>query len=153
MKWRTAGLRLLAPVTALVFAMVVASVALLLVDRSPVTAFVEMGKFSATLSSFVSIMNRAYPLYISAIAVAIGFKMGLFNIGVEGQYLFASLIAAWVAASIALPAPLHVLVRDSLQAQALLQRGLVPGLQPPEELRFRHEQLYPLIQGLLSEGF
>ena len=110
MKWRTAGLRLLAPVTALVFAMVVASVALLLVDRSPVTAFVEMGKFSATLSSFVSIMNRAYPLYISAIAVAIGFKMGLFNIGVEGQYLFASLIAAWVAASISLPAPLHVLV-------------------------------------------
>ncbi len=110
MRWRTAALRALAPITAVVFALLVASVALVLVDRSPITAFVEMAKFAATLKSFISIMNRAYPLYISAIAVAIGFKMGLFNIGVEGQYLFASLLAAWVAASIALPAPLHVLV-------------------------------------------
>ncbi len=110
MRWRTVALRALAPITAVVFALLVASVALVLVDRNPLTAFVEMAKFAATLKSFISIMNRAYPLYISAIAVAIGFKMGLFNIGVEGQYLFASLLAAWVAASIALPGPLHVLV-------------------------------------------
>lgn len=110
MKLRLTALRLLAPVTALLFAVLVASIALLLVDENPIVAFREMGEFSASLPSFISILNRAYPLYLAALAVGIGFKMGLFNIGVEGQYLLASLVAAWVAASIALPAPLHVLV-------------------------------------------
>ena len=34
-----------------------------------------------TGKSIVSILNRSIPLYISAVAVAVGFKMGLFNIG------------------------------------------------------------------------
>jgi ABC-type uncharacterized transport system permease subunit len=34
--------------------------------------------------------------------------MGLFNIGVEGQYLFAALIASVVGAELSLPAPIHV---------------------------------------------
>ena len=32
------------------------------------------------------------PLYVAGVAVAIGFKMNLFNIGVEGQYLMAALL-------------------------------------------------------------
>ena len=43
-------------------------------------------------------------------AVAIGFKMNLFNIGVEGQYRLAALVAAAVGAAVTLPAPLHLLV-------------------------------------------
>ena len=36
--------------------------------------------------------------------------MGLFNIGVEGQYRLATILAAAAGAAIALPAPLHLLV-------------------------------------------
>jgi simple sugar transport system permease protein len=42
--------------------------------------------------------------------VAIGFKMNLFNIGVEGQYYLAALIAAAVGAALHLPAPIHVAI-------------------------------------------
>ena len=39
------------------------------------------------------------PYYIAGVAVAIGFKMSLFNIGVDGQYLLAALFAAgWAGA-------------------------------------------------------
>ena len=35
--------------------------------------------------------------YLAAVAVAIGFKMNLFNIGVDGQYRLAAMLAAGVA--------------------------------------------------------
>ena len=56
----------------------------------------------------VQILNSATTYYLSAIAVAIGFKMNLFNIGVDGQYRLAALIAAAVGGAVGLPAPLHV---------------------------------------------
>ena len=53
----------------------------------------------------IDILNRATPLFISGIAAAIGFRMNLFNIGVEGQYLLAALVAAEVGGVVHLPAP------------------------------------------------
>ncbi len=47
--------------------------------------------------------------------------------------------------------PLHVLTRDSFHEPPLREQGLVPGLEPrTDSLRFHHEDLYPLIQGLLA---
>ena len=43
------------------------------------------------------------------LAVALGFKMGLFNIGADGQYRIGALLAAAAGAAVTLPAPLHVL--------------------------------------------
>ena len=36
--------------------------------------------------NLVNILNAASILYLSGVAAAIGFRMNLFNIGVEGQY-------------------------------------------------------------------
>ena len=48
------------------------------------------------------------PYYVAGVAVAIAFKMSLFNIGVDGQYRLAALLAAAAGAAVSLPAPLHV---------------------------------------------
>jgi ABC-type uncharacterized transport system permease subunit len=54
-------------------------------------------------------LATATPLIFSALALAVCFKAGLFNIGVEGQYLFAMVIATWAALELdALPGLLHV---------------------------------------------
>jgi simple sugar transport system permease protein len=53
-------------------------------------------------------VQRAVPLMLAAVAVAIGFKMNLFNIGVEGQTRFAVLLTAGIAAEVRMPAVLHV---------------------------------------------
>src|SRR5439155_4492082 len=44
------------------------------------------------------------------LAVAIGFKMGLFNIGVEGQYTLAALLAAYVGAVTPVPGFLRIIL-------------------------------------------
>jgi len=99
---------ILAPLVALVISFGIASLALLLFEIDPLFAYSEMWKFGTSTESIINILNRSIPLYISALAVAIGFKMGLFNIGVEGQYLLAALFAAWAGALISPPAVLHV---------------------------------------------
>ncbi len=103
-------LSLLAPVSALIFALVVASLALLVTGNNPLDAYKLMWDFGTTSTSIASMFNRAVPLYISAVAVAIGFQMGLFNIGVEGQYLLGAMFAGWVGGNIVVWAPLHITI-------------------------------------------
>ncbi len=99
---------LVAPVLALIIAFGIAALALLLVDINPVDAYKEMIAFGTTTESLIITVNNAIPLFISAVAVAIGFKMGLFNIGVEGAYLLAALVAAYVGALLSIPPVFHV---------------------------------------------
>ncbi len=99
---------LAAPAIALVVALAVSSLALLVSGSSPVTAFRAMATYIDSLDSVINIVNRAVPYYVAGVAVAIGFKMNLFNIGVDGQYRLAALLAAAVGAAVDLPPVLHV---------------------------------------------
>ena len=63
---------------------------------------------ACTADSVIDIVNRAIPYYLSALAVAIGFRMALFNIGVEGQYRLAAVVAAIAGVEIHLPAVLQI---------------------------------------------
>ena len=101
-------LGLVAPAAALVFALAVSSLALVASGNSPATAFSSMLDYGTQANTLISVVNRSVPLYLSALAVAVGFKMGLFNIGVEGQYRLAALLAAAAGAAVRLPAVLHV---------------------------------------------
>jgi simple sugar transport system permease protein len=50
----------------------------------------------------------ATPLILAGLAVALGFRAGLFNIGVNGQMLIGGMAAIWVGLHIPLPAILHI---------------------------------------------
>ena len=70
-----------------------------------------MVSHATKLETQIDILNYGrHRYYLSGVAAAIGFRMNLFNIGVEGQYLFAMLIAAQVGGLISLPQVLHILV-------------------------------------------
>jgi simple sugar transport system permease protein len=90
-------LTLAGPVLALLVAFVVTSLVLIAVGD-------PVGDVWSTLLSrplprqMVNIVNAASVFYISAIAVAVGFRMNLFNIGVDGQYRVAVFAATVFAA-------------------------------------------------------
>jgi simple sugar transport system permease protein len=50
----------------------------------------------------------ATPLILAGLAVALGFRAGLFNIGARGQMFIGGLFAVWVALHVELPSLLHV---------------------------------------------
>ncbi len=99
-----------APLVALGVALAVTSIALLAGGNNPLVAYGKMIKYGWSLDSLVVAINQSLPLIVSALAVTIGFKMNLFNIGVEGQYRLAALVAAAIGANIAGPGWFKIII-------------------------------------------
>jgi simple sugar transport system permease protein len=99
---RRLGLVLAAPVLALVVAGIITSLVLMMVGDSPADFWETMLSWPEN-RSLVNIINEASVLYLSGLAAAIGFRMNLFNIGVEGQYRVATFAAALFGAQAFLP--------------------------------------------------
>ena len=104
---RRLGLTLAAPVLAIVVAAIVTTAILVATGD-------DVGGFWSTILTWpknrniMNILNHAAILYLSGTAAAIGFRMNLFNIGVEGQYRMAAFIAAAFAGQAWLPGKLNV---------------------------------------------
>ena len=98
------GLNIGAAVIGLLVAALLISIILLSRGNNPGEALKVMAQYGLqNRDSLAGIINQAIPYYIAAIAVAIGFRMNLFNIGVDGQYRLAVMVAAIVAGNVALP--------------------------------------------------
>ncbi len=99
---------LTAPALAFVFAIAVTWILLIATGHNPVSTFKSMGSYGIKPDSLTLTVNLAVTYYLSAIAVAIGFRMNLFNIGVDGQYRLAALVAAAVGGVLHLPPVIDV---------------------------------------------
>jgi general nucleoside transport system permease protein len=85
---------LLAPLGAILIAVGVSSVVLAIGGKEILPTFRFMYEYGTQPDSIASMLDKATFYYLSAVAAAIGFRMGLFNIGVDGQYRLAALLAA-----------------------------------------------------------
>ena len=88
---------LAAPAGALLVALVITSLVMLVTGHDPLEAFGAMASAFGESRIVVDTVNQATTYYLAAVAVAVGFRMNLFNIGVDGQYRLAALLAAAVA--------------------------------------------------------
>lgn len=124
---RRIGLGIAAPVLAIAVALLLTTV-ILLIAGDPVLAVWQV-LFKAPLPrQMVAIINEATVLYLSAVAVAIGFKMNLFNIGVDGQYRVASFAAAVFAGAHWLPGWLNIIVAILVAMATGALWSLIAGL-------------------------
>jgi simple sugar transport system permease protein len=84
------------PIYAVLVAVVVGGVVILAAGANPVTAYAALfrGAFGSP-EAIASSLARSVPFIIASLAVAFGFKAGLFNIGAEGQLLVGAIAAAW----------------------------------------------------------
>ena len=104
--------RVLTQVIAVGIAVVVAaflgSIIILLYGENPLTVYETVWRFGTSRpQDFARVLENATPLIFSALAVAVAFKAGMFNIGVEGQYIVGMATAAAAALALDfLPAPL-----------------------------------------------
>ncbi|MEV4600172.1 ABC transporter permease [Amycolatopsis sp. NPDC049253] len=123
--WRT---RLLPPLLAIVFAVLLSAIALVISGANPLEAYGTMVGQLFKGSTAVDTVNLATVYYLSGLAVAIGFQMNLFNIGVEGQYRFAAVVAAIIGGALQLPPVLHTLVILIVAVASGALYALVPAV-------------------------
>ncbi|MEU8541863.1 ABC transporter permease [Streptomyces sp. NPDC048717] len=98
------------PVLALVSSFVLTVLVLLATGLDPIEPIQLMLDNAAYSDIQVLIVNQTGIYYLASLAVAVGFQMNLFNIGVDGQYRLAAMVSALVGASVSLPGPLHILL-------------------------------------------
>ncbi|MEU6821592.1 ABC transporter permease [Streptomyces atriruber] len=113
------------PVIALIAAVALTSVVLLASGKSPIEPYSLMLEQATFSDVQVLIINQAGMYYLAALAVAIGFRMNLFNIGVDGQYRLAAMVTAVVGTHLALPSFLQI---PMLMAVAMLTGAFWAGI-------------------------
>lgn len=87
----------LAPLIAVILALIVGSAFVLTVGENPFTAYKVLFQESfGSARGFATTLQRATPLMFTGLAVAFAFRSGLFNIGAEGQVYIGAFAAAWV---------------------------------------------------------
>lgn len=104
------GLFLLAPLVAIILAALVAGIVLALTGADPFEVAGETFAYGTSNRSLVAVINKSLSYYLAGIAAAIGFKMLLFNIGIDGQYRMAAFFAAVVGGAVVLPWPFHIIL-------------------------------------------
>ncbi|MFB6679570.1 ABC transporter permease [Streptomyces sp. NPDC057684] len=97
-----------APLLAIIAALVVTAVIIAATGKDPFAAFSDMVTYGSASDSQVYILNKATTYYLAGVAVAIGFRMNLFNIGVDGQYRLAAFVAAVLGGALTLPGWLSI---------------------------------------------
>ncbi len=114
----------LVPLYAVLAASIVGSLVILAAGRNPLVAYSALlaGAFGSP-QSVATTLARSTPYIIAALAVAFGFKAGLFNIGAEGQLLVGALMGAWVGASAAVSG-----LPGIVAIPVVLAAGVVGGL-------------------------
>ncbi|MCW2790410.1 MAG: sugar transporter, permease protein, partial [Aeromicrobium sp.] len=100
-------LGVLAAVVALIIAIVITSIVLAVTDHNPYDTLKSMFDYGIKPDQLAATVNAGTTYYLSAIAVAVAFRMNLFNIGVDGQYQLAAIVAAAFGGRYVLPEGLH----------------------------------------------
>jgi simple sugar transport system permease protein len=114
--------RFLFPIASVVGASVVGALLLLAVGTSPITAYAAV--FESAFGSSTQVVGTlitATPLILTALAVVVGFRMKVWNIGGEGQLLIGAIAASGFGLALgeSLPRPLTIV--------GLLLTGAIAG--------------------------
>ena len=122
--------QLLALLGSLAIALAIGALLIIAYGESPLDVYGAILRFSSgSLDGFGYVLAIATPLIFSALAVAVCFKGGMFNIGVEGQYFVGMVTAAWAATTLTfLPGPLLVVVILIAAMLGGLVWAAVPGI-------------------------
>lgn len=100
----------LTPLVAVFIAFAVGALLMFLQGAQPMDAYGSL--FSHGFGSwegFAKTLGKATPLMLSGLAVTIGLRSGLFNIGVQGQLVSGALAAGWAGYAIhGLPIYIHL---------------------------------------------
>jgi len=140
---------LLTPVIAVLLGILVGTIIMLVSGYDPVAAFSALwnGVFG-DIYSFGEAVRQITPYILAGLAVAFAFRVGLFNIGVEGQFIVGWLAAVWVGVAFDLPRAIHLplAVIAAMVAGALW--AFIPGLL---KARFRvHEVIVTIMMNYVA---
>ncbi|GHT77483.1 ABC transporter permease [Spirochaetia bacterium] len=100
------------PFTAILLGIIIASLLIAITHVSPFAAFYVLvsGGFgvSGKVWPLLITLAQSTPLILNGLAATMAFRVGIFSIAQEGQYVFGAIVAAWLGVALHLPPPLLI---------------------------------------------
>lgn len=97
------------PLLAIFTALVVSSLAIIASGADPIKAYLSLGEGAfGSQVAIVETLIKATPFVLVGLGIALAFRGGLFNIGVEGQLFVGSAVSVIIGYSFHLPAIIHL---------------------------------------------
>src|ERR1044072_2659601 len=141
---------LLFPLIAVVAAFIVGGILILIVGDNPIPAYaLLLGSALSWPDGIGYTLFHATPLIFTGLAVLVGFRCGLFNIGAEGQLYIAAFATAWVGITFAHLTPR--LLIPFCCAAAILVGALWSAIPGVLKARFgSHEDINTIILNFIA---
>lgn len=111
------------PIVSIIFSLITGGMILLIIGKNPVVYFgLLFAQGMGTSLGVVEAIIRMAPLLIISAGLLPCFSAGLWNIGVEGQFLIGAMLTGWAAPllSTALPYPIYL--------SAIVLLGIIGGM-------------------------
>jgi general nucleoside transport system permease protein len=143
---------LMIPIFSVVLGLIVGAIIMMVSGYNPIAAY------SALVAGIVGdeyylgeSIRSIIPYILAGLAVAFTFRVGLFNIGVEGQLIVGWLAAVWVGVAFDLPAVIHLPLAILAGALAGAAWAFIPGFL---KARFRiHEVIVSIMMNYTALHF
>ncbi|WP_018131324.1 ABC transporter permease [Effusibacillus pohliae] len=101
----------LVPLISILLGLLAGAIMMIAIGYDPVAGYLALfGGIFGSLYNIGETLRAVTPLIYTGLAVAFAFRTGLFNIGVEGQFIIGQLTAAYIGAAWSLPPVVHALV-------------------------------------------
>ena len=115
---------------AIVLAFVIGALFILVAGESPATAYSSLLKGAlGTPQAVANTVSKSIPLAFTGLAVALGSRCGMLNIGAEGQLHAGAMAATLTGLTLSfLPAPILLVVSIAAGIAAGMLVGSVPGI-------------------------
>ncbi|MGA0107913.1 MAG: ABC transporter permease subunit, partial [Candidatus Nanopelagicales bacterium] len=100
------------PIIAVIVALIIGSVLIYFQGANPIGAYKTI--LQASLGNergLIRTLEKTTPLILAGLAVAVALRVGLFNIGAQGQLIMGAFFATWAGFTFTnLPALIHIFV-------------------------------------------
>lgn len=140
---------LLIPIIAVLLGIIVGTIIMIASGYDAFAAFAALwnGAFGE-IYYIGEVVRQVTPYILAGLAVAFAFRVGLFNIGVEGQLIVGWLAAVWVGVAFELPKVIHLPLAILAAAVAGALWAFIPGLL---KARFRvHEVIVTIMMNYVA---
>src|ERR1700682_5994255 len=99
------------PVWAVLIAFLVGSLVIIGAGVDPVKAYFALVQGAIGNQGLIATtLVKSVPLMLGGLAIAVAFRSGVFNIGVEGQIYMGALFSVWAGTALQLPPVIHLVL-------------------------------------------
>lgn len=129
MTLRKLAIEAIPPVLSFLAALIISAVIIAALGSNPLPVYraLLVEPFRG-IANFGQVLEKLVPLLLAGLSVAIAFRAGVFNLGVEGQLYLGAFAAAWVGFTLHAPGPVLMVTAIALASLVGALYAVVPGI-------------------------